>query len=44
MNPFMMVNDQPGVLHFDMMYFLPSIGDDEIDELQSLLRMETALL
>lgn len=38
MNPFMMVNDEPGVLHFNMMYFLPGLADGEVDELQELMR------
>lgn len=38
MNPYMMVNDEPGVLHFDMMYFLPGLEGSESDELQELMR------
>jgi hypothetical protein len=38
MNAFMMVNDEPGVLHFDMMYFLPGLEEGEADELQELMR------
>jgi hypothetical protein len=37
MNAFMMVNDEPGVLHFDMMYFLPGLEGSEISELQELM-------
>ena len=37
MNKFMMVDDQPGVLHFDMMYFLPGLHQDEVAELESLM-------
>ncbi|TBW33915.1 hypothetical protein E0E54_15700 [Azotobacter chroococcum] len=39
MNAFMMVNDEPGVLHFDMMYFLPGLEEGEVDELQELMRV-----
>lgn len=38
MNAFMMVNDEPGVLHFDMMYFLPGLEESDVDELQELMR------
>ena len=38
MNRFMMVNDEPGVLHFDMMYFLPRLEGGEMDELQELMK------
>lgn len=37
MNAFMIVNDEPGVLHFDMMYFLPGLEEGEVDELQELM-------
>lgn len=37
MNPFMVVDDEPGVLHFDMMYFLPGLEEGEVDELQELM-------
>ena len=43
MNPFMVVNDEPGVLHFDMMYFLPGLEEGEVDELQELMSGESAL-
>lgn len=39
MNEFMMVYDEPGVLHFDRMYFLPGLEEGEVDELQELMRV-----
>lgn len=38
MNAYMMVDDEPGVLHFDMMYFLPGLQEGEVDVLQELMR------
>jgi hypothetical protein len=37
MNAFMRVSDEPGVLHFDMMYFLPGLHKSEVDVLQELM-------
>lgn len=34
---FMMVNDERGVLHFDMTYFLPGLQQDEVAALQQLM-------
>ncbi|WP_043308316.1 hypothetical protein [Pseudomonas sp. ML96] len=39
MNAFMVVNDEPGVLHFDMMYFLPGLDKSDVDELQELMNL-----
>ncbi|MEC4024893.1 MULTISPECIES: hypothetical protein [Pseudomonas putida group] len=38
MNVYMMVDDEPGVLHFDMLYFLPGLQEGEVDELQELMK------
>ncbi len=37
MNAFMLVNDEPGVLHFDMTYFLPGLEESVSGELQKLM-------
>ncbi|RMU41746.1 hypothetical protein, partial [Pseudomonas avellanae] len=37
MHAFMVVNDEPGVLNFDMMYFLPGLKEEEADELMELM-------
>lgn len=37
MNAFIMLNDEPDVLHFDMMYFLPGLEKGKVDELQKLM-------
>ncbi|MBD8576710.1 hypothetical protein IFU04_20940 [Pseudomonas syringae] len=38
MNSFMIVNDEPGVLYFNMMYFLPGLEESDVAELQELMR------
>ncbi|HGY9638078.1 hypothetical protein RDI61_24105 [Pseudomonas plecoglossicida] len=38
MSRFMKISDKPGVLDFNMMYFLPRLEEDEMAELQDLMR------
>lgn len=39
MNAFMRVRDEPGVLYFNMMYFLPGLEESEVSELQELMKV-----
>lgn len=37
MNEFIVIDDEPGVLHFNMVYFLPGLEESDADQVQELM-------